>query len=64
MMEYTEHGLKINLDELKRILEYAENRADHGNMERTIYIKGSERPRITQYSSYSGAPIDHTYLAK
>lgn len=31
-------------------------------MEPCIYIKGGERPSITQYSSYSEcAPINYTY---
>ena len=32
-MEYTGHGLQITLDELRHILEYAENRVKYDNME-------------------------------
>lgn len=64
-MEYTTHGLKITLDELEGLLEYARNRAEYGSMEHSIYIKGGERPQITQYCMYSdGNPINHTYLAR
>ena len=63
-MKYTEYGLKIPLDELRKLLEYAENRSEHANMEPCIYIKGGERPTITQYCSYAEcSPINHTYLA-
>lgn len=51
-MKYTEYGLQIGLDELRKMLEYAENRAKYGNMESCIYIKGGEKPTITQYCSY------------
>lgn len=64
-MKYTEHGLCIQLDELRRLLEYAENRAQYGNMESCVYVKGGERPVITQYCAYAEcSPINHTYLAK
>ena len=64
-MKYTEYGLRITLDELRRMLEYAENRAEYGNMEGVIYIKGGDRPQITQYCSYADCnPINHTSLAK
>jgi len=64
-MKYTEYGLQIGLDELRKMLEYAENRAKYGNMESCIYIKGGEKPTITQYCSYAECnPINHTYLAK
>lgn len=64
-MKYTELGLHITLEELRQLLEYAENRAEHGNMESGIYIKGGEKPKITQYCCYAEClPIDHTYLAK
>ena len=60
-MKYTEHGLKITLDELRCLLDYAENRAQYANMEQSIYIQGGENPRITQYCCYSEcAPINHT----
>lgn len=39
-MEYTDYGLRIGLDELRKMLEYAENRAQYGNMEHCLYIKG------------------------
>ena len=45
-MRYTENGLQINLEELRRMLEYAENRAQYGNMERCIYIKGGENRKL------------------
>lgn len=64
-MRYTDHGLHISLEELRQLLEYAENRAEYGNMESSIYIKGGEKPKITQYGCYTDcSPIDHTYLAK
>ena len=64
-MRYTEYGLCILLNELRRLLEYVENRARYGSMESYIYIKGGERPVIIQYCAYAECtPIDHTYLAK
>lgn len=64
-MRYTEHGLCIQLDELRRLWEYAENCAQYGSMERCIYIQGGERPVITQYCCYAEcSSINHTYLAK
>jgi len=64
-MKYTEYGLKITLDELERMLEYARNQAEYHNMEWSIYIKGGERPKITQYCCYADCnSIDHTYGAK
>lgn len=64
-VKYTEHGLCISLDELRRLLEHAENEAKHGNMESSIYIKGGERPTIMQYCCYAEcSPINHTYLAR
>ena len=64
-MKYTEYGLCISLEELRHLLEYAENRAKYGDMENCIYIKGGEKPKITQYCCYAECnPIDHTYLAK
>lgn len=63
-MKYTEYGLKITLEELRELLEYAENQAKRHNMESCIYIKGGEKPKITQYCSYADCnPINHTYLA-
>lgn len=32
-MKYTERGLQITLDELRRIVEYAENRVKYDSME-------------------------------
>ncbi len=64
-MRYTEYGLHITLAELRRLLEYAENRARYGDMESCIYIKGGERPIITQYCVYAECnPINHTCLVK
>lgn len=64
-MKYTEYGLKISLEELHRMLEYAENRAQYGNMEECIYISGGDKPTIKQYCCYAEcSPINHTYLAK
>lgn len=64
-VKYTENGLKMSLEELRDLLEYAENRAKHDNMESCIYIRGGEKPKITQYCCYAEcSPIDHTYLAK
>lgn len=64
-VKYTEHGLCITLDELRRMLEYAENRAKYDSMESCIYIKGGERPTIIQYCCYAECnPIYHTNLAQ
>ena len=64
-MEYTEYGLRIGLDELREMLEYAENEVKYSNMESCIYIKGGERPIIKQYCCYAECnPINHTSLAK
>lgn len=64
-MKYTEYGLQIPLDELRRMLEYAENRAEYGDMESCIYVKGGERPTIKQYCIYAECnPINHTSLAR
>lgn len=63
-MKYTEYGLKITLEELEKLLEKAKNRAEYDNMESCVYVKGGERPTITQYCCYSdGCSINHTYLA-
>ena len=60
-MKYTEHGLCIPLDELRRMLECAENRVKYDNMEPFVYIKPGDRPRIIQYCYYAECnPIDHT----
>lgn len=64
-MRYTENGLQISLADLRTMLECAENRAQFGNMESCIYIKGGEQPKITQYCIYAECnAIDHTYSAK
>lgn len=64
-MEYTGHGLQITLDELRHILEYAENRVKYDNMEPCVYIKPGDHPRIIQYCCYAECnPIDHTYDAR
>jgi len=64
-MKYTEYGLCVGLDELEKMLEYARNRVKYGNMEPCIYIKGGDKPKITQYCCYAECnPIDHTYGAK
>lgn len=64
-MKYTEYGLQITLEEMRKMLERAENEAKHGNMESCIYIKGGEKPTIKQYCCYAECnPINHTYLAK
>ncbi|MCI9507948.1 MAG: hypothetical protein HFF62_15535 [Oscillospiraceae bacterium] len=64
-MKYTERGLQITLDELRRIVEYADNRVKYDNMEPCIYIRPGTRPRIIQYCYYTEcSPIDHTYLAR
>ena len=64
-MRYTEYGLQITLEELRHLPEYAENCAQYNDMEGCIYIKGGERPTITQYCAYAECnPIDHTCLAK
>lgn len=64
-MKYTEYGLQITLEEMRKMLERAENEAKHGNMESCIYIKGGEKPTIKQYCCYAECnPINHTYLAR
>lgn len=63
-MKYTEYGLQITLDELRNLLERVEREVKHGSMESCIYIKGGERPQITQYCGYAECtPINHTYSA-
>lgn len=64
-MKYTEYGLKITLEELRQLLERAENEAQFHNMENCLYIKGSDRPEIKQYCCYAECnAINHTYLAR
>ena len=64
-MKYTEYGLEIHLDELRRMLEYAEKEAKYNNRESCIYIKGGEKPTIKQYCSHTECnPINYTSLAK
>jgi hypothetical protein len=64
-MEYTEHGLRIDLGDLRTMLERAENEAQYHCKESCIYIKGGEKPTITQYSVYGECSgVNHTYLAK
>lgn len=64
-MKYTEYGLKITLEELRELLEKAENAAEYRNMEQCIYITGGERPEIKQYCCYADCnPINHTYSAR
>lgn len=64
-MRYTEHGLQISLDELRRIVEYAENRVKYDSMEPCVYISSGDHPRIIQYCYYAECnPIDHTSLAR
>jgi hypothetical protein len=61
-MKYTEYGLEIPLDELRKMLERAENESQFHNMEPYIYIKGGDKPKITQYCWYHECnPINHTY---
>ena len=55
-MRYTERGLQVPLDELRRIVEYAEP---------CVYISPGDRPRILQYCYYAEcSPINHTSLAR
>ena len=55
----------ITLEELRKMLECAENQAEHHNMQHSLYIKGGEHPKITQYCCYAECnPINHTNLAK
>ena len=64
-MKYTEYGLCITLEELEKMLEYAKNQAKYHNMESCIFIKGGDKPKITQYCGYRDCnPINHTYLAR
>ncbi len=64
-MVYTENGLCITLNELKRLVTRVENENKRGNMEPCIYVKGGDRPRIIQYCYYAECfPIDFTNSAK
>ena len=64
-MKYTEYGLKITLEELRRLLERAENETEYSNMEACIDIKGGEKPEIKQYCCYAECnAINHTYNAR
>ena len=64
-MKYTEYGLKITLEELRQLLERAENEAQFHNMENCLYIKGGDRPEIKQYCCYAECnAINHTYNAR
>jgi len=64
-MEYTEHGLRISLDELRRLLERAEKEVQYYCKESCIYIKGGDKPQITQYSVYSDCNgVNHTCAVK
>ena len=64
-MKYTEYGLKITLEELRQLVERAENGAQFHNMENCLYIKGGDRPEIKQYCCYAECnAINHTYLAR
>ena len=64
-MKYTEYGLKITLEELRQLLERAENEAQFHNMENCLYIKGGDRLEIRQYCCYAECnAINHTYLAR
>jgi len=64
-MKYTEYGLQVTLTELETLLERAKSEAKYNSMETNIYIKGGERPKITQYCCYAECnPINHTYNAK
>lgn len=61
-MKYTEYGLRIGLDELRRLLDDAEREAKYHDKESCIYIKGGEEPAIIQYSNYAECnPTIHTY---
>ena len=64
-MTYTNHGLRISLEELETLLEYAKNEAKYHNMESCIYIQGGKKPKIIQYCCYRECnPTNHTYGAK
>lgn len=64
-MKYTEYGLQITLEEMRTLLERAENEHDHASMEDCVYIKGGDKPKITQFCCYAECnPIDHTYSAR
>lgn len=64
-MKYTEYGLMITLEELRKMLEVAECEAEYHNMEHAVYIKGDKRPQILQYCCYAECtPVNHTALAR
>ena len=65
MMEYTEYGLRIGLEELQQLLHNAQTAAKYHNMEGCVYIKGGKRPTIKQYCLYKECnPRDYTYGVK
>lgn len=64
-MKYTEYGLQISLDELEELLDAAKIAAEHRDMEHSIYIKGGDKPKITQYCCYAECnPINYTCSVK
>ncbi len=64
-MTYTKHGLRISLEELEMMLNSAKVAAQYNNMEHCIYIKGGEKPQITQYCCYRDCnPKNHTWNVK
>lgn len=52
-MRYTKEGLIIGLDELRRILEQAENANKYHNMCGSISITYGNTPRIVQHCQYA-----------
>ncbi len=65
-MVYTEYGLRISLDELKKLVNRVENEYKYHNMEPCIYIGGdANKPEIKQYCSYAECyPINYTLSTK
>lgn len=60
-MKYTEYGLQVTLADLKALVERVENEAKYNSMETSIYIKGGDKPKITQYCCYAECnPITYT----
>lgn len=64
-MVYTENGLRLDLDDLKSLVERVEHEYKHGSMEPCIYIKGGDKPEIIQYCGYAECfPITYTNTVK
>lgn len=55
----------MTIEDLKKVIEYAENRADHDSMEHKIYfeVTGNDNLNVKQYCHYAECnPIYHREL--